>query len=227
MTMKNIENILLDLDGTLTDPKEGITKSVQYSLQRLDVEPPSMDELEWVIGPPLTAAFAHLLQTKDSQRIQKAIELYRERYENYCAIENKPYEGIHDTLAKLKEQGFNLYLATSKPWAYAGKILDYFNMRNYFTEIHGSELDGTRDYKEDLIAYILQQHNMDHKKTLMIGDRSYDIRGAKYNKVRAVGVTYGYGSLEEILAEKPDAICDAHHQILQIVSVSAMQKRGQ
>jgi phosphoglycolate phosphatase len=222
--MKGIKNILLDLDGTLTDPKEGITKSVQYSLRRMNVEPPSEDELEWVIGPPLTFAFARLLQTEDSKQIQKAIDLYRERYEDRCAIENKPYDGIHDTLAALKNKGFNLYLATSKPWAYAGIILEYFNMREYFTHVHGSEFDGTRDYKEDLIAYIIEQHNLDNTQTLMIGDRSYDIRGAKHNKVRSIGVTYGYGSLEEILAEQPDAICDAHHEILQVVSSSSIQQ---
>lgn len=222
--MQGIKNILLDLDGTLTDPKEGITKSVQYSLEQMSVPPPSMDELEWVIGPPLTDAFARLLQTKDNVQIQKAINLYRERYVERCAIENKPYDGIHDTLSALKEKGFDLYLATSKPWAYAGKILDHFNMREYFTHVHGSEFDGTRDYKEDLIAYIIEQHHLDHAQTLMIGDRSYDIRGAKHNNVRSIGVTYGYGSLEEILAEQPDAICDAHHEILQVVSPDSIRR---
>src|SRR3990167_6902648 len=111
--MNGIKNILLDLDGTLTDPKEGITKSVQYSLERLSVQPPSMDELEWVIGPPLTYAFERLLQTKDTQQIQKAIDFYRERYVVHCHIENKPYVGIHQTLAQLQAGGFRLYLATS------------------------------------------------------------------------------------------------------------------
>src|SRR5690606_10537835 len=119
--------------------------------ERLSVVPPSMDELEWVIGPPLTVAFAQLLKTEDNHQIQKAIDLYRERYVDRCAIENKPYEGIHDTLDQLQKKGFNLFLATSKPWKYARKILNHFNMVEYFTEIHGSELDGTRDYKEDLI----------------------------------------------------------------------------
>src|SRR5690606_27077879 len=96
------------------------------------------------------------------------------------------------------ERGFELYLATSKPWAYAGKILDHFDLSVYFDGIHGSELDGTRDYKEELIEYILQQRKLSHSNTLMIGDRRYDINGAKHNNVRSVGVTYGYGSLEEL-----------------------------
>lgn len=216
--MRDIKNLLLDLDGTLTDPKEGITKSVQYALTQLSVEPPSMDELEWVIGPPLTDAFAKLLNTQDSVQIQKAITHYRDRYVDRCAIENKPYDGIHNTLGQLKQRGYQLYLATSKPWKYAGKILKHFKMHHYFTHIHGSELDGTRDYKEDLIKYILDQHQLERMQTLMIGDRSYDIKGAKFNNIRSVGVTYGYGSLEELMAAEPDALCHAHTEILQLLS---------
>ena len=213
--MKYIKHILLDLDGTLTDPKEGITKSVQYALEQLDVEPPTMDDLEWTIGPPLFDAFAKLLNTNDKKKIQQAIDFYRERYVDRCAIENKPYDGIHDTLEYL-QQRFDLYLATSKPWSYAGKILDHFDMSLYFRKIHGSELDGTRDYKEDLIGYILDQHQLDHQHTLMIGDRHYDIKGAKYNNVRSVGVTYGYGSLEEITEANPDVICHDHSEIIKL-----------
>ncbi len=215
--MRDIKHILLDLDGTLTDPKEGITKSVQYALEQLDVEPPPMDDLEWTIGPPLTVAFEKLLGTKDKQKIQQAIDFYRERYVERCAIENKPYDGIEDTLQLLKDHGFELYLATSKPWSYAGKILEHFDLHHYFDGIHGSELDGTRDYKEDLIEYILEQRKLQNEKTLMIGDRFYDIQGAKHNKVRSVGVTYGYGSLEEIQEADPDAICHDHRHIIEIV----------
>src|SRR3990167_324474 len=155
--MLNINHILLDLDGTLTDPKEGITKSIQHALERLGFEAPSMDDLEWTIGPPLVDSFQKLLNTHEEKLIQQAISFYRERYEERCVIENKPYDGIHETLNLLDQSGFALYLATSKPWAYAGKILDYFKLSRYFTGIYGSELDGTRDYKKDLIEYILAQ----------------------------------------------------------------------
>src|SRR3990167_4614925 len=128
--MKDIKHILFDLDGTLTDPKEGITKSIQYALQQMGVEAPSMDELEWTIGPPLTEAFARLLNTTDKKQIQKAIDYYRERYVDRCHIENKPYEGIHETLENLAKNGFKLFLATSKPWSYAGKILEHFKLRD-------------------------------------------------------------------------------------------------
>ncbi len=215
--MKYIKNILIDLDGTLTDPKEGITKSVQYALKQMSIEPPSMDELEWTIGPPLPDCFARLLNTKDKVQIQKAVTFYRERYVDRCHIENKPYEGIDQTLLLLSQHGYGLYLATSKPWKYARKILDHFKLREYFTEVHGSELDGTRDYKEDLIAYIIAQHQLNQEHTLMIGDRHFDIRGAKHNSVRSIGVTYGYGSLKEIQAAEPDAICHHHRDIVKIL----------
>ena len=211
--MKDIKYLLFDLDGTLTDSKEGITRSVQYALEQMDAECPSMDELEWAIGPPLVDAFAFLLNTRDRKRLQKAINFYRERYVEHCAIENKPYNGIHETLEALVDHNYQLYLATSKPWTYARKILDYFDMQNYFTAIHGSELDGTRDYKKELICYILCIHKISNKQSLMIGDRNYDILGAKHNNMRSIGVTYGYGSLEEIQEAGPDAICDDHRLI--------------
>ncbi|ATN82245.1 HAD family hydrolase [Coxiella burnetii] len=212
--MKDVKYLLFDLDGTLTDPKEGITRSVQYALEQMNVACPSMDELEWTIGPPLIDAFALLLNTKDKKQLQKAINFYRERYVDRCAIENKPYDGIHETLETLVNHGYQLYLATSKPWAYAGKILDHFNLRDYFTAVHGSELDGTRDYKEELIGYVLDTQKISNTQSLMIGDRRYDILGAKHNNVRSIGVTYGYGSLEEIQEAGPDAVCDHHRLIL-------------
>lgn len=223
--MKDIKYLLFDLDGTLTDSKEGITQSVQYALEKMNVEPPTMDALAWIIGPPLTDVFSNLLNTDDKKQIKKAIDFYRERYVDRCAIENKPYDGIHYTLENLVNYGYKLYLATSKPWKYAGKILDHFNMRDYFTSVHGSELDGTRDYKEDLIGYVLNIHNLSNTKSLMIGDRHYDIRGAKFNKMRSIGVTYGYGSLKEIQSAEPDAVCHDHHLIFQtIIKIKTLAK---
>ncbi len=215
--MQNIKNLFLDLDGTLTDPKEGITKSIQHALRKMSVEPPSMDDLEWCIGPPLTDAFEKLLNSKNNNDIQRAIEFYRERYEGTCMHENKMYEGIHNTLDVLSNAGFDLYLATSKPWVYAGKILEHFELHPYFTAIHGSELDGTRDYKHDLIAYILDHHKLDFAQTVMIGDRHHDINGAKQNQVFSVGVTYGFGSEKELLDAGADKICHHHSDIVDLM----------
>lgn len=216
--MNNINNILLDLDGTLTDPKEGITKSIQYALEQLDIQPPHEDDLEWTIGPPLIDVFKELLRTTDKEKLLQAVDFYRQRYEDRCAVENKPYEGIHNTLSSLQEKGFRLYLATSKPWTYAGKILAYFGMRGYFSRVHGSELDGTRDYKEELIEYIIAENKLESENTIMVGDRHYDINGAKHNKVISIGVTYGYGSIEEINTAAPDHICHHHSDIVKIIT---------
>jgi phosphoglycolate phosphatase len=211
--MKNIRNLFIDLDGTLTDPKEGITKSIQYALEKMKAHQPSMDELEWCIGPPLVDAFSVLLDSKDDVLIQKAIDHYRDRYVDRCTIENTLYEGIQNTLEELNASGYQLYLATSKPWVYAGKILDHFNLTQYFTAIHGSELDGTRDYKQDLLAYILKQHDLSAAETVMIGDRSHDMVGANYNNIRAIGVTYGYGTIDELKNAGADFICHHHDEV--------------
>ncbi|OGT48867.1 MAG: HAD family hydrolase [Gammaproteobacteria bacterium RIFCSPHIGHO2_12_FULL_41_15] len=211
--MKKIKHLLLDLDGTLTDPKEGITKSIQYALACMCAPIPSMDELEWCIGPPLIDSFHILLDTEDRAMVNRAIDFYRERYVDRCTIENLPYEGIHDTLARLKGANLQLYLATSKPWAYASKILEYFNLKEYFTAVHGSELDGTRDYKKDLIAYVMQTHQLPPHQTIMIGDRAHDVVGAKHNKVKCIGVTYGYGSREELQKAGADIICNHHKEV--------------
>jgi len=223
----NIENILFDLDGTLTDPKEGITKSIQYALNKMGLAFPSGDELEWSIGPPLVDVFKQLLGDPDQRRVQQAVQYYRERYVDYCAIENKPYEGIHASLKKLVAENYKLYLATSKPWVYAKKILDHFKLSAYFVHIHGSELDGTRDYKEDLIRYILEKHNLKKTNTLMVGDRHYDIHGAKQNQIRSMAVTYGYGSLEEIISAQPDLICHKHEEFSTLIAKVAKQFKSE
>lgn len=214
--MKNINYLLLDLDGTLTDPKEGITKSIQYALERMNAHIPSMDELEWCIGPPLIDAFHILLDTEDRMAVNQAISFYRERYVDQCIIENIPYQGIQETLARLTHANLKLYLATSKPWKYAGKILEHFDLSDYFTAIHGSELDGTRDYKKDLIAYILKTHHLPADQTIMVGDRVHDVVGAKHNHLKCVGVTYGYGSLEELQKAGADIICNHHEEVRRL-----------
>ncbi len=216
--MTDTKNVFLDLDGTLTDPKEGITKSIQYALERLDQESPTLNELEWTIGPPLFNVFEDLLQTRDSQRVSQAVAYYRERYEDRCHIENEIYEGIPTTLNSLVENGYKLYLATSKPWIYAKKILKYFDIINFFTAVYGSELDGTRDCKEDLLKYILEQHSLNHQSTSMVGDRRFDVNGARHNKIHAIAVTYGYGSLEELNQANPDHLCDHHSELLSILN---------
>jgi phosphoglycolate phosphatase len=209
-------NILLDLDGTLTDPKEGITKCFSYALQKLDKEIP--EDLEWCIGPPLQDSFAELLG--DDSQVEEAVSLFRERFSEKGILENQIYKGIDSTLSALNEAGFKLYLATSKPHTFATRVLKNFDISKYFVSEYGSELDGTRKDKTSLIQYIITQENLDPTKTVMVGDRKFDLIGAHNNKIKSIAVTYGYGSLEEIQGEKPFGIVNSPKELLSFIENS-------
>ena len=197
--------IYFDLDGTLTNPKPGITRSIQYALRKLDHEAPSEDELTWCIGPPLHASFKKLLGT--DALADAAILLYRERFADIGLFENEVYSGIEATLSVLAAQRRRLFVATSKPSVYAERIIDHFKLRVYFERVFGSELDGTRADKTDLLGYALRSAGVDPSQAIMIGDRSHDMVGARNNGMTAVGVLYGYGSEAELLGAGAHRIC--------------------
>jgi phosphoglycolate phosphatase len=195
--------ILFDLDGTLSDPKVGITKSVQYALHKMDIVESDLDKLKCFIGPPLQVSFAEYYNF-DEVQIPKAIGLYRERFKEKGMYENELYSNIPFLLQLLKEQGVTLVVATSKPTVFAEKILEHFNIDQYFELIVGSNLDGTRASKTEIIQYILGKYN-EHKlgDFIMIGDRKHDIIGANNTGIDSIGVTYGYGSFEELSNANP------------------------
>lgn len=197
--------IYFDLDGTLTDPKPGITRSIQYALRKLDRAAPPEDELTWCIGPPLHASLKKLLGADDLA--DKALSLYRERFADIGLFENEIYPGIEDTLSALAKSGRRLFVATSKPGVYAERIIDYFKLRVYFERVFGSELDGRRSDKTDLLGYALQTTRVDPSQAMMIGDRSHDMIGARNNGMTAVGVLYGYGSEEELRDAGAHHVC--------------------
>lgn len=188
---------LFDLDGTLTDPKAGITRSVQYALERLGRPVPEADELTWMIGPPLIAGFTKLLGSP--AEVPEAVRFYRERYSDVGLFENEVYAGIPPLLHKLQEKGVRLYVATSKLHVFARRILDHFELSRFFVEIYGSELDNRNADKRDLIKHILDRERFDPARAVMIGDREHDSIGAKANGIAAIGVTWGYGSRQELL----------------------------
>lgn len=199
--------LLWDLDGTLTDPKEGITLSVQYALNRLDYPSCEADDLDWIIGPPLKESFKILFQTTDEALVNRAITFYRERYQEIGLYENIVYPGIPELLAQLKEKGCMHLLATSKPRVFAEKILQHFSLDSYFSVIMGSELNGQFVEKDGLIAEILKKVPTDSRsKTVMIGDRRYDVQGARANGIDVISVGYGYGTIEELSDASPDFI---------------------
>ncbi|MFD1413066.1 HAD family hydrolase [Oceanobacillus jeddahense] len=209
--------ILFDLDGTLSDPKEGITKSVQYALNKMDIVESGLDKLECFIGPPLQVSFTEYYHFNEANT-QKAIQLYRERFKEKGMYENILYPDTAGLLQLLKEQGFILAVATSKPTVFAEQILQYFQISKYFEIIAGSNLDGTRSAKAEIIQYIIDNYSEYRlEEFIMIGDRKHDIIGANQTGIDSVGVTYGYGSLEELNGEKPTFVVDSLKQVNMIL----------
>lgn len=199
-----IQNILIDLDGTLTDPKVGITTSARYGLEKIG-HPISLDtNIDWIIGPPLKASLAKILNVASNHVLaEQALEAYRERFAVTGLYENKVFPEVAETLAELKRRGYRLFLATAKPTVYARQILELFELDQYFKGIYGSELNGDRTNKGDLIEYLLQQEQLDPATCIMVGDREHDIFGARHNGIETIAVTYGYGSPEEFAQAEP------------------------
>jgi phosphoglycolate phosphatase len=213
----DMEAIYFDLDGTLTDPKPGITRSIQYALQKLDHPTmPTEDELTWCIGPPLRASFVRLLGAETSADL--AVSYYRERFSDVGLYENGVYDGIGAVLTKLGAAGHRLFVATSKPHVFAERIIDHFGLRDHFERVFGSELDGTRVDKSHLLEYALKQASVDPARTLMIGDRSHDMVGAKNNGMKGIGVLYGYGTRDELLDAGAHHVCATPGAILGCIS---------
>ena len=207
--------VFLDLDGTLTDAGQGILNSVDYALRKLSLPGLSGDN-RWIVGPPLWSSFAQLgVQNED---LDRAVGLYRERYIEMGWKENKLYDGILDQLAKLKEGGYILCLATSKPHSYARKITAYFGISNFMSFEFGSELDGRNSDKLALLAHGLAVVGVEGERAVMVGDRVYDIQGAQANGMKALGVSYGYGGLAELQEAGADAIISDPQKLAETVS---------
>ncbi len=209
-----LTTVLFDLDGTLTDPKPGITRCIRHALTSLGVESPPLDELAWCIGPPLRGSLAKLV---GEERVEGALRLYRERFVEVGLYENTPYPGVGDALAELAGRGLALHVATSKPWVYAEPILERFELRRWFGEVFGAELDGTRADKAELLAFALARLGRRPDECLMVGDRSHDIRGATANGMGAVGVLYGYGSRDELVASSAAALAASPSELVACI----------
>ena len=197
--------IFFDLDGTLTDPKPGITRSIRYALQKLDHPVmPTEDELTWCIGPPLRSSFVKLLGEDSADR---AVSLYRERFSDIGLYENRVYDGIGEILTTLGQSGHRLFVATSKAHVFADRIIDHFGLRPHFSRVFGAELDGTRADKSHLLAYALKETATEPADAVMIGDRSHDMIGAGNNGIKGIGVLYGYGNRDELIGAGARHLC--------------------
>ena len=211
--------ILFDLDGTLTDPKVGITRSVQHALRYYGIEEPDLDKLCPFIGPPLTDSFQELYGFSLPQA-KEAIEKYREYFSVTGIFENEVYPGIPEMLGMLKEKGFTLAVATSKPEEYSIRILEHFGLDPYFALVGGADMTETRVKKGEIIGYTLERLGVNSKETpvMMVGDRKHDVIGAKENGIPCVGVLFGYGSREELLEAGADALVESVKELGEVLS---------
>lgn len=215
--------ILFDLDGTLTDPKLGITSCVQYALKEFGIEEPNLDKLEPFIGPPLKDSFMEFYGFNEEQT-KTAIDRYHERFDEKGIYENEIYPGIPAMLESLKESGRRLAIASSKPTPLVERVLEYFNIKQYFDYIVGSNPDGTRSRKEEVVEEALRQMvpselpQTERKAVVaMVGDRKFDIEGAKAHGLTSVGVSFGYapeGELEQAGADYIVDTVDALYKVL-------------
>ncbi|EEK73494.1 Phosphoglycolate phosphatase [Bacillus mycoides] len=189
---------LFDLDGTLTDPKEGIINAVLYVLEKMGIEEVNISELDSFIGPPIQQSFADRYNMNEIE-VERAVFYFREYLKQSGLLENKVYDGITALLQELKDAGNRLFVATSKPTVFAKQVIEHFQLTSFFEEIVGSNLDGTRIKKEEIIAHILQKNEeLKKEEMVMIGDREHDVIGANSNGIASIGVLYGYGNEIEL-----------------------------
>ncbi|MEM8769024.1 MAG: HAD hydrolase-like protein [Pseudomonadota bacterium] len=197
----SLTSVFFDLDGTLTDPRPGIVRSIQHALKSLNRTVLPEEELLWCIGPPLRESFAELLAidgADHSELIEAAVDRYRDYFSETGLYENAVYPGVEACLARLQAEGLELAVVTSKPHVYAERVLEHFDLRRFFGHVFGAELSGERSAKTELVAHALRTLTCRADAACMIGDRAQDMRGAVANDVRALGVLYGYGSASEL-----------------------------
>jgi phosphoglycolate phosphatase len=202
----SVTAVLLDLDGTLSDSRPGIEGCMRATMAELG-HPLAPDyNMDWAIGPPTEDVFARLLALFGGGEVVPAVALYRRHYAAGGWSRNTPYDGIAEALDALSAAGHRLYLATSKRIDFAHQILEHFDFARHFAAIHGAGLDGTLSHKPELIAHILATYGLDPRRTVMAGDTRFDVAGAHANRVRAIGVLWGYGKEADLIAAGADAL---------------------
>lgn len=206
------KNILFDLDGTLTEPKEGILNSVRFALDKLGIKENEVGDLMKFIGPPLHASFRDFCGLS-GEAVEDGVRYFREYYAEKGINENEIFPGVAELLEELQKTGANSFIATSKPTVFAEKVLEQFGIDKYFQCVLGSNLNGTESGKPEIISHIIEKFKLEKESTIMIGDRFYDIIGAKENGIDSIGVTFGYGSGSELKEAKATHICKSVKEI--------------
>ena len=207
--------ILFDLDGTLTDSGEGIINCSIYALEYFGLPVPSREEMRVFVGPPMRDTM--IKYGVPPERAEEAIKVFRSRYEPIGIYENFPYPGIEQLLQKLRDDGHKLYVATSKPEFMAKQVLDRFELSKYFDLICGALADASRDKKEDVIAYLLEQSG-DSAHAVMVGDTLYDVHGASFHHIPTIGVTWGYGSKESLQEAGAAKIVETMDELYEVIT---------
>lgn len=220
MTTPRWNTLFWDLDGTITDPRFGIIDSYIAFLKEAGVAVPSEADLMWVIGPPLRECIAKLLGTTDSDTIEKSVTRYRYWYvEEGFMYRDTPYDGIRELLSDLKNAGVRMFVATAKAHSYGRLILRHWGLEDFFEDIHGSELDGTRSNKSDLLKWMLERYDLKPGKHIaMIGDRKHDAVAAHANSLATIGVGYGYGSFNELHSAGVDHYCQTISDLRSLIT---------
>lgn len=207
--------ILFDLDGTLTDSGEGIIKSAEYALQRFHLPIPDGETMRVFVGPPLRDTFADFGVPSD--RLDEAIEVFRERYIPIGIYENTPYPGVDGLLKQLQQQGHRLFVATSKPEWMAVDVLTRFGLASYFENIAGATMDGSRDTKADVIDYLLKQVDT-MEDAVMVGDTAFDVIGAAAHNIPCIGVNWGYGKVSDMLEAGAAVIAGSMEELFLLLN---------
>ena len=200
-----MKHLLFDLDGTIIEPKEGIVNSIRHAADLMGAVMPSEEELHQFIGPPIMDSFQEKLKLNYAQALE-AVSHFRRYYAETGIHQNALFRGIADVLHALKQEGYTLYVATSKPTVFAKEILEEHALDKYFVEIVGCNLDNSRSDKTEIIGYVVQKYGLDTSQCLMIGDTKFDILGAKNHQMLSVGVTYGHGDFSQ---HQPNYVVDS------------------
>ena len=211
-------HILLDLDGTLTDPFLGISRCIRHALAKMDVPAPADESLRRWIGPPLTGSFARHLAAHGGGDAARALTYYRERFAETGLFENTVYKGIPELLSRWSDAGHEMYLATAKPIIYSLRIVEHFGLDRYLKKSYGSELDGRNSDKVDLLQHIVDQQHLDPKSCSMIGDRGADMQAARYHGMHAIGVLWGFGSEDELLEAGAELLVGSPKELFEVIS---------
>lgn len=212
--MMTYKAVFFDLDGTLTDSGEGIINCATLALNHFGLPVPSRQEMRVFVGPPLDQTFIRFGVPSD--KTDEAIRVFRSRYTTVGKFENFPYPGVREMLESLKAEGCRVFVATSKPESLANEVLNHFDLAKYFEKICGATMDGSRSHKADVIRYLLAQVS-GVENIVMVGDTAYDVIGAAEHQIPCIGVSWGYGLVEDMLNAGAVKIAHSPEELAQMI----------